>query len=192
MSNETKKPGVDELLEGHNYDGVQEFNNAAPFWWQLAFYISIVFAIGYMAYYLFLGGPSSKQELTENLDRIKKMQPQQLAGAAVAEEVLAEAATDPSHLAVGAKVFAEKCLACHAADGGGLIGPNLVDNYWIHDKGSLAGIYRVIHDGVGDKGMPAWGELLSQSEMVSITGYVKSLKGKAVANAKPPQGDKVD
>ena len=186
-----KKNNVDQLIEGHNYDGVQEFNNAAPFWWQFAFYLSIVFSIGYMVYYLFMGGPSSNQELAESLERIQNMQPTQPAGTEVTEDVLLAAVTDPAQLAVGAQVYVSKCVACHAPDGGGLIGPNLVDDYWIHDQGSLTGIYAVIKDGVGDKGMPPWEAMLSPNELIAITGYVKSLRGKPVATAKPPQGDLV-
>lgn len=192
MSEQDKKQNVDQLIEGHNYDGVQEFNNAAPFWWQLAFYISIVFAIGYMVYYLWLGGPSSKQELTENLEKIKSMQPVEVAAIVVTDDVLAAAVSDPLQLELGAKVYVEKCVACHAPDGGGLIGPNLTDKYWIHDRGNLSGIYAVIKDGVGDKGMPPWGAMLSSAELIAITGYVKSLEGKLVVTAKPPQGELVE
>lgn len=183
---------MDQIIEGHDYDGVQEFNNAAPFWWQLAFYISIVFSLGYMAYYLVLGGPSSKQELTDSLAKIKNMQPAASNDSDITEAILAAAVMDPKHLTVGSKVYAEKCLACHAADGGGLIGPNLTDQYWIHDRGSLLGVYKVIKNGVLDKGMPGWEAQLSPGELISITGFIKSLSGKPVVTAKPPQGDKVD
>ena len=56
------------------------------------------------------------------------------------------------------------CVACHGADGGGLIGPNLTDDYWIHG-GSRSTIYATVADGVLDKGMPAWGKMLKPEEV---------------------------
>ncbi len=187
-----KSSNIDQLIEGHNYDGVQEFNNPAPFWWQLFFYISIAWSVGYAAYYLFMDSPSSKQELAESLEKLNSMKPSEAALATITDELLSVAVVDPEQLKVGAKIYVEKCVACHAPDGGGLIGPNLTDNYWIHGQGTLSAIYSVIKDGVGDKGMPPWEAMLSSSELVAITGYVKSIRGKPVATAKPPQGDLVE
>jgi cytochrome c oxidase cbb3-type subunit 3 len=186
------KNDIDVLVEGHDYDGVQEFNNPAPFWWQLFFYISIVWAIGYMVYYLGMNGPTLTQELNQSLDKIKAAQPAVPQGGGVSEEVLALAVTDPAQHAVGARVYVEKCLACHLADGGGSIGPNLVDNHWIHGRGTLMAIYEVVKTGVADKGMPGWGPLITEAELVAVSGYVKSLKGQPVAVAKAPQGELVE
>lgn len=188
-NNKTNNKGMDVLVPGHDYDGIQEFNNPAPFWWQLFFYISIAFGVGYFAYYQIMGGPTLKDELNERLAKIKAAQPQGPAGPDAA--LLSAALADPAKLAVGQKVFAEKCAPCHAPDGGGLVGPNLTDNYWIHGKGTLVDIYTVVQNGVPDKGMLAWGPLLSPEELVGVVAYVKSLKGKPVANAKAPQGDLV-
>lgn len=178
---------MDQLVAGHDYDGIQEFGNPAPFWWQLFFYISIVFGIGYFTYYQFLGGPTLDQELAVKLEAYKAAQAH-LAGDTPDQAKLEAIAADPAKLALGQKVFAEKCLACHAADGGGLVGPNLTDNYWIHNGGSLLAIYKVVKEGIGDKGMPAWGALLSEDEVQGVTVFVKALKGKQVVTAKEPQG----
>lgn len=42
---------------------------------------------------------------------------------------------DASALAEGKAVFEKNCVACHRADGGGNVGPNLTDEYWIHGGG---------------------------------------------------------
>ena len=181
---------MDVLVEGHDYDGIKEFNNPAPFWWQLFFYISIVWGIGYMIYYMFLGGPSLDQELEDRLEKIRSTKAS-MASSGPSEAELMAALTNDQQLALGKKVYAEKCAACHAQDGGGLIGPNLNDDYWIHHRGTLTGIYEIIRAGVSDKGMPSWEALLSQEELVAVSAYVKSLKGHAAAAPKAPQGELV-
>jgi len=193
MSNENNnnQPGMDELVPGHDYDNIQEFNNPAPFWWQLFFYISIVWGVGYVAYYEFLGGPSSDQELAERLDKINEKQAL-AAASGPTEDLFVAALTDARLLEVGKKVYQEKCAVCHLSDGGGLVGPNLTDKYWIHGKGSLMDIYKVTKDGVLEKGMIAWGPQLSSDEMVGVVAYVKLMQGQPVAVAKEPQGELVE
>ena len=182
---------IDQLVPGHDYDGIQEFNNPAPFWWQLFFYISIVFAVGYVVYYQFLGGPTLDQELATRLQDIEILQKQN-ASKGPTEDVFLAAVGDQQKLELGKKVYIEKCAACHLADGGGLVGPNLADKYWIHGRGETMAIYNVINVGIGDKGMPAWGPLMSNDEMIGVVAYVMNLKGQPVAVAKEPQGELVE
>lgn len=183
--------GIDQLVAGHDYDGIQEFNNPAPFWWQFFFYVSIVFGIGYFIYYQMLGGPTLKQELNEKMAKYEAMHPKE-SGPSVSEDSLKALLADSGRLANGQKVFVEKCSPCHAPDGGGLVGPNLVDNYWIHGKGTLKDIYTVVSEGVLDKGMPAWKQMITEAEVQDVVAFVKTLKGKPVANAKAPQGELVN
>ena len=98
---------------------------------------------------------------------------------------------DPDALSAGKSVFVSKCAACHVSDGGGLVGPNLADTSWIHGKGKLSDIYGVVRDGVPDKGMPAWGALLTDPELNQVVAYVKKFQGTQPANAKAAQGVEV-
>src|SRR5690606_26955614 len=93
-------------------------------------------------------------------------------------------------LASGESIYATRCAACHAADGGGQVGPNLTDDYAIHGY-SRAGILKVVHDGVPAKGMIAWGELLSHEELYAVSLYVYNLRGQTAANPKAPQGEMI-
>ncbi len=180
----------DVPIVDHEYDGIQEFNNPAPFWWQLSFYLSIVFAIGYMFYYLVGTGPSSNTELAENMNAVELVQLQNKP-TGPNESDLKALVSDPKALANGKEVYASKCAVCHAVDGGGQIGPNLADKFWIHGNGSLAGILTVVRDGVNDKGMPPWGAVLSGDEMKNVVVFVGSLAGTKTAQPKAPQGTEI-
>jgi len=107
--------------------------------------------------------------------------------AAPATDQLLVMSKDPAALASGKTVFGAYCVACHGPDGGGVIGPNLTDTYWIHG-GSPAAIYTTVHDGVLAKGMPAWGLSLKPEEVDAVVAYVISLQGTTPATPKPPEG----
>lgn len=188
---ENKNLNFDIPLEGHSYDGIQELNNPAPFWWQLFFYLSIAFAVVYFIHYQILGGRTSDEELQTELNEIRAKQIT-MAPKEPEESALLAVFNQPNRTQRGQTLFVSKCASCHAQDGGGLVGPNLVDAYWIHGKGKPLDIFRVARDGVLDKGMPPWGAVLSQTELEDVTAYVHGLKGTKVANAKAPQGEKVN
>lgn len=97
---------------------------------------------------------------------------------------------DAANLAAGRELFERNCGAtCHANDGGGNIGPNLTDNFWIHSEGDINGIIRTIERGVPAKGMIAWKRILKPEEIHQIGSYVLTLRGTTPANPKPPQGE---
>jgi cytochrome c oxidase cbb3-type subunit 3 len=72
--------------------------------------------------------------------------------------------------------------------GEGGTGPNLTDDYWIH-QGSLKDIYKSIKIGYPEKGMQAWEKNYSPKEISNIASYIKTLHGTNPPNAKAPQGD---
>ncbi len=61
----------DKLIEDHEYDGIRELNNPLPGWWLMTFYITVIFAVIYFAYYQFFEGPTLDQELSKNLKAIE-------------------------------------------------------------------------------------------------------------------------
>lgn len=176
----------------HDYDGIQEFDNPLPGWWLATFYGAIVFAFLYVGYYQFGPGKGSVESLTEEMAELRA---RELAAAPgeqpPTEEALAAIAHDPARMSAGRTVFAEKCASCHAPDGGGLIGPNLTDRFWIHGKGSLTDILAVVNEGVLDKGMPPWKSMLKKDEVQSVVAYAHTLKGTHPAKPKEPQGAEV-
>lgn len=182
----------DKLLD-HDYDGIKELDNPLPGWWLATFYITIVFAAGYYAYYTFLGGPNLDQELEAAMKDIRATQASNHpAPDSLSDAALLAIAKNPDALKVGAEKFRTVCAACHGPNGEGLIGPNLTDNYWIHTSGNLANMRGIIAKGVVEKGMPAWEAVLTPDEINDVAVYVRSLQGTKPANAKPPQGEEYE
>lgn len=179
----------DRLLD-HEYDGIQEYDNPMPRWWVNIFWVTIVFA----ALYWFDVGPFGTGK-----GRIARYEAEMAAfaaahpvkGPAVDGARLALLAKDPAAVAKGRTTFAQSCAACHRADAGGLIGPNLTDDYWLHG-GTLPEILSTVSNGVLDKGMPAWGRTLKEDDVVAVVAYVATLHDTHPANPKPPQGVKVE
>ena len=80
-------------------------------------------------------------------------------------------------------------MACHRADAGGQIGPNLTDEYWLLG-GGIKNVFHTITEGGRDgKGMVAWKGTLKPSEIQLVASYVLSLKGSNPKEPKEPQGD---
>ncbi len=114
------------------------------------------------------------------------------APAPVEEEAPAalERFTDDDNLAKGKVIFEKNCAACHAPDGGGGIGPNLTDDYWIHG-GTFKDIVQTITVGVPAKGMIPWEKTLNQEKIQQVASYVATLRGTTPAQPKAPQGELV-
>lgn len=180
-----------QLMLDHSYDGIVELDNHMPPWLVNVFYVTIAFGIGYFFYYSVLGlGKTQIEEYAEEqrLAAIKIEQYQALAVSSIDENsvVFDESA---SALSAGQAIYSANCVACHASDGGGGVGPNLTDDYWIHG-GSIQDIFRVTKYGVPEKGMIPWADQLSPEEMQQVSSYIKTLVGTTPANPKDPQGEK--
>ncbi len=95
--------------------------------------------------------------------------------------------TDAAVLDSGRQTYAKYCAPCHRLDGGGLVGPNLTDNYWIHGS-NYADTVKVIWDGVPAKGMITWKAVLKPDEIQSVASYIYTLRGAKLATpGKPPE-----
>lgn len=187
MSNDNNKHDVP--IAGHDYDGIQEFDNQLPRWWVQMFNLTIIFSIGYFGYYILGSGPTlfeSYEKDAAQMEVLKANAPKAQGGGDAGEKLIA-LQKDPAQVEKGKTVYGAKCAACHGPAGQGTIGPNLTDNFWKHG-GKLADILNTINKGVADKGMPPWGPLLSQDELYQVTVFVKSLKGTNPPNAKAPEG----
>ena len=180
-----------KLLD-HSYDGIQEYDNPMPRWWVITFWATIIFSILYLLNVPGIGnGEGRVADYEADLARAAELRAKsEPPGGVPAAEALAAMATDQRIISEGKQTFTLYCAACHRADGGGQIGPNLTDDSWIHG-GSLSEIRATINDGVLAKGMPEWGKVLKPDQVTAVTVYVKSLGGTNPANAKAPEGVKV-
>ena len=175
------------------HDGIEEQDNPMPLWWLGLFYVTILFSLGYVVYYYLGDGPSLQVELDRRMREIEINRAATAGGRSGPDEAqILAVLKSPEEMKKGQGVYSIRCASCHGVEGEGLIGPNLVDSYWIHGKGRPEAVYAVIHDGVLDKGMPPWGPLLKPDEVMAVTAYTLGLKGKKVSGGKPPEGDLVD
>lgn len=183
-----RDPHTEMNGEVHVYDGIEEHDNRLPRWWLATLWGAIVFAVGYWAWFETLGvGLSPRAEFDAELVAIaaRDVAAQEQAGA-VDDAQLLTLATDTAAVERGKVVFQSTCLACHAAEGQGLVGPNLTDNAWLHG-GKPTDILAVVGNGVIAKGMPAWKPALGAEKVKDVTAFLLTLKGKNVPG-KEPQG----
>jgi cytochrome c oxidase cbb3-type subunit 3 len=97
-----------------------------------------------------------------------------------------EPSKDEAALFRGQEIYTTSCAPCHRADGGGLVGPNLTDDFWMHGD-SFADSLRVIWNGVPEKGMVMWKGVLKPEEIHSVASYIYTMRGSTPVNPKPPE-----
>jgi cytochrome c oxidase cbb3-type subunit 3 len=175
-------------MAGHEVDGISELDNLLPRWWLWLFWLCNIFAVGYLLYFHVL----RKSPLQEGQYAREMAAAQQAKAAAQAARAAAAPALnmdapseDATILAKGKAIFGSNCIACHAAEGQGLVGPNLCDDFWIHG-GEFASIRNTITEGVPAKGMISWKLTMSPEDIYAAACYVWSLHGKDVSQAVPP------
>ncbi len=176
------------LLADHDYDGIKELDNVLPPWWKYGFYITILVGVFYYIQ-VFTNAEQYSQE-QEYLAEVEKAQ-QELDAykAANPDAFKVTLLTDDASLAAGKTVFEKNCVACHMADGGGGIGPNLTDDKWILGGGIDNVVNTLNNGGRPGKGMISWKNVLSNEETQQVASYVISLNGTTPANPKAPEGD---
>ena len=185
----SEEPKEDRLLD-HEYDGIQEYDNPMPRWWIWLFWATIVFAVLYWFNVPGLGvgkGRIAKYEREMAAAQEKFGSRTPVPGAGPTDADLIAFSKDRAKLERGKAVFTTSCVPCHRADGGGVIGPNLTDDFWIHG-GKPTQILQTISAGVLDKGMPAWAATLKPDDLPAVAAYVMSLHGTHPAAPKEPQG----
>lgn len=187
-----QRPDEQDRLLDHQYDGIQEYDNPLPRWWVLVFWATIIYAGLYVANVPGIGIGRGRIAAYERDVAVARARygGGELA-AAVSESDLRAIAKQPARLADGKTTFSTNCAACHRADGGGIIGPNLTDAYWLHGGRPLEILHTVQH-GVPDKGMPVWGQVLKPDQLVDVVGYVLTLRDTHPADPKAPQGTRAD
>ncbi|MCB9639718.1 MAG: c-type cytochrome [Myxococcales bacterium] len=189
---EFSEPSYDKLLD-HEYDGIREYDNPLPGWWKNIFYVSIVFSVGYWFYY-HAGGPGMTLQQLHAIEVAEaKADMEKRRGKDFEKKLATEFKTligKKEAIAKGKAAYTKNaCFACHRADGGGLIGPDLTDDYWVFGPDPLR-IYKTISNGGrAGKGMEAWGKKIPPNDIKNIVAFIISLRGTNPKNPKPHGSD---
>lgn len=179
-----------QLLLDHDYDGIKELDNTLPPWWVYLFYGCIVFAVVYLVRFEILGAPDQEAELQNEMAQAKIEVAEYMKNAPdLMDEKTVTLLTDSQSLAEGKVIYTTNCVACHRADGGGQIGPNLADDHWILGGGIKNVFHTLVNGGRDGKGMISWKATLKPKEMQKVASYVLSLKGSNPQDPKAPEGE---
>ncbi|MBV1923187.1 MAG: c-type cytochrome [Flavobacteriaceae bacterium] len=179
-----------DIILDHNYDGIKELDNTLPPWWVYLFYISIVFGVVYLARYHVFDGVSTTEEYELEVAQAKlDIAEYKKTAKGLVDASTVELLTEESDLAAGKAIFADNCVACHKADGGGGIGPNLTDPNWILG-GGIKNVFATVSEGGRDgKGMVAWKSELKPLEIAQVSSYLLGFEGTTPASPKAAEGD---
>jgi cytochrome c oxidase cbb3-type subunit 3 len=173
---------------GHDYDGIRELDNVVPPWFTTAFILSIIVAAGYLyRYNIAKSAPMQLEEYKIELAKADLEHDAYLATQANAIDENNVTIMTGADNDAGPKIFTTICAACHRADGGGQVGPNLTDEYWIHG-GGIKNVFKTIKYGVPDKGMISWKEQMSPTQMAQVANYILTLAGSNPTDPKEKQG----
>ncbi len=196
-----KKPQDNHEVEttGHEWDGIEEYNNPLPRWWLWVFYATIAwgvwYTIAYPAWPMISGATQGYLGYSTRANVQTEIEAAEAANAQINERLASvELAAIPGDdelagfaRSAGEAVFNTWCVQCHGREGGGATGyPTLSDDAWLWG-GSMEAIHTTVTHGIRNdedpdarySQMPAFGrdELLTEEEVVQVVNYVMSLSG---------------
>ncbi|MFM7334776.1 MAG: cytochrome-c oxidase, cbb3-type subunit III [Tabrizicola sp.] len=201
MAKPLKKEVRQVETTGHQWDGIEEYNNPLPRWWVWVFYATIVWGIGYtIAYPAWplitqatpgLLGASTRADVAAEIASVDA------ANAAIKEKLIAAdlnaIGADPELAGyaerAGAAVFRTNCSTCHGSGAAGFEGkgyPNLLDDDWLW-SGTMEDIHLTITHGIRNttdpdarySEMPKFGVdgILDETQIAQVTEHVLAISG---------------
>ena len=210
MSKKPQKFDSDPKTTGHQWDGIEEFDNPMPRWWLYTFYLCIIWGIGYTIAYpawpminsatAGVLGWSTRADVASEIAAVEEANAP--TNAKLVETDLTEISADPDlnayAVSAGSAVFKTWCAQCHGSGAAGAKGyPNLLDDDWLWG-GSVEDIHATVAHGIRNEdsddarysAMPAFGrdELLEAEEIDQVVNYVMSLSGEAQDASKVEAG----
>lgn len=183
------KTDSEESVDSHEYDGIKELNNPAPYWIMLVFIVTIGFAMIYAIHNF--GYPGNNRDQVSIYEKSKADFEEKQRRKIADESGEPYQMSEQEILDAGRTHYNEKgCIACHGQSGeGNAIGPNLTDNFWLNGC-SEEEIHAVIRDGRAEKGMTPYKSMMTDEQMKHLSSYIKlALVGSEPANPKQAQGE---
>lgn len=194
-----RKPQHKKEVEttGHQWDGIEEYNNPLPRWWLWVWYACIVwglwYVIAYPAWPLVQGATTGYKNWSTRANVAVEIANAEAANAEINARLvsadLTEIASTPDlqtyATSAGGAVFRTWCAQCHGSGAAGAKGyPNLLDNDWLWG-GTIEDIHTTIAHGIRNEQdpearyseMPAFGEILEPAQIEQVVNYVMSLSG---------------
>ncbi len=161
-----ERPRSDEAAR----DGIGEEDNAIPLWFNVGFYGLIAYGLCYILYFAVLSDWSQRGQYEAEVAALEAKY------AAVREAN--RPTSNPYHgdaeaLAKGKETWDSICVACHTAEGTGLVGPSLVDPYWKYGN-SDAELFTTVSEG-RPLGMPPWGPQLGTEKIWQVLAFMETL-----------------
>jgi cytochrome c oxidase cbb3-type subunit 3 len=163
-------------------DGIGEEDHAIPLWFNVGFYGLIAVGILYIVWYAGLSGWSQRGQYEAELAAAAERYGTQRAEQAPTSNPYHR---DAAAIAQGKQVFETICLACHLADGTGLVGPSLVDSYWKYGH-SDAELFTTVSAG-RPLGMPPWGPQLGTEKIWQVLAYIETLPKRSEPGVGSPE-----
>lgn len=168
---------------GHVWDEtLAEYSNPLPNWWRWLFYITIVFALGYLAYFPGLGtfagvgGWSMRNQYDAEMKKADETYGP-IYQKFLNQDIMTVAA-NPEAKEIGQRLFLTYCAQCHGSDAKGGKGfPNLTAGGWLWG-GTPDRIEETITKG-RDAVMTPKGTKpdMSAQDVKDVVAYVRSLSG---------------
>lgn len=181
-----------ELMLDHDYDGIKELDNVLPPWWVNLFYATIIFGVIYLVRFHVMDAYTQAEEFEQEV-QLANAELEKMKANSPKEEITLDKVVmlaDEASLAKGKEIFTNACAACHKADGGGIVGPNLTDEYWING-GGIKNVFKIISEGSkSNPSMVAWNKTLESTDIQKVASYIMKLQGTKPAGAKPAEGEK--
>lgn len=179
-----------EIILDHNYDGIKELDNRLPPWWIYLFYATIIFGVIYLVRFHIFNDYDQKLEYEQEMAAARlAIEEYKKTAKDLVDVNSVELLTEASDLKSGELIYNTNCAVCHLNDGGGGIGPNLTDDYWIQG-GGIKNVFNTISEGGrAGKGMVAWKSTLKPGEMAQVASYVLNMRGTMPANPKAAEGE---
>jgi cytochrome c oxidase cbb3-type subunit 3 len=178
-----KQPGEagEGDVTGHTWDGLEEFNNPLPRWWLYMFYITIVFALVYLALFPGLGSWKGVLGWTEHTQYEAEVAAADAKYGPIfaqyAEKDIPSLMAEDEALAMGKRIYLNYCAVCHGSDARGAPKfPNLADAEW-QFGGEPEQIKTTIMYG-RQAAMPGWQAVLGDDGVEAVANYVVALSGR--------------